>query len=302
MAGKLVVTALAIWLVVGTVDYEALKPVLLKTDGGWIAVCLAIQIPLIFLNAARWQTLYPVEEVPLYKYVYYVLVGHFLSVVLPSTALAEGARTYAFGKKYGGLQKNFVAAMLARGIGLACQVGLALCVLAFVWEDVRALPIWGQVSGVPVTLLIGGVVVMVAAAAVWLLRRRVLSVWTDLLSYVCDAGLMFRVFGLSVLIQILSVVSVYTLFRAVNWPVDLWPLFLIPFLVQIGLLLPVTLGGVGVREYLNIMLYGALAGIPAETILGATILGYLPLLFAAAGGGAWMGLRMLATGRAPDTR
>ncbi len=302
LAIKVAFTVLAVWLVARQVDYKTLGPVLLEADWVWIGACLAIQVPLICLNAARWQTLYPVEGVPLFKYVYYVLVGHFLSVLLPSTALAEGGRTYAFGKKYGGLQKNFVAALLARAIGLVSQVGLAAIVLAFEWSEVRALPIWGELSGLPVTLILGGVAMGAAAAAVWVLRRRILSVWSDLLSYVRDTSLMLRVFALSVLIQILSVVSVYTLFRAVNWPVDLWPLFLIPFLVQIGLLLPATLGGVGVREYLNIMLYGALAGISAETILGATILGYLPLLFAATAGGAWMGVRMMAAGKAPSSR
>lgn len=294
---KLGLTALAVWLVAGKVDVTSLGPVLRTADWRWIALCLALQIPLICLNAARWRVLFPVEGIPLRKYAYYVLVGHFLALLLPSTALAEGARTYAFGRKYGGVQKNFVAALLARAVGLFTQVGLALVFLIFAWAEVRALPVWDEVSVLPVSLFAVGASMVISVALGWRFRHRVISVWEDLRAYLRDTGLMSRVFALSFLIQVLSVVSVYTLFRAVHWPMALWLLFLIPFLVQVGLLLPVTLGGVGVREYLNILLYGTFAGIPPETILGATVLGYLPLLVAAAAGGAWMGVRMLAPGR-----
>jgi uncharacterized membrane protein YbhN (UPF0104 family) len=292
---KLGFTALAVWLVAGKVDVAALLPVLRTADWRWIVACLALQVPLICLNAARWRVLFPVAGVTLRKYAYYVLVGHFLALLLPSTALAEGARTYAFGRKYGGLQKNFVAAVLARAVGLFTQIALAIVFLVFAWSEVRALPVWGEVAVLPMSILVAAVGLGIVAVLGWRFRERLLSIWDDLRSYLRDTGLMSRVFMLSLLIQVLSVVSVYTLFRAVNWPVAMWILFLIPFLVQVGLLLPVTLGGVGVREYLNILLYGTFAGIPPETILGATVLGYLPLLVAAASGGLWMALRALAS-------
>src|SRR5215217_1949568 len=119
LALKLVVTPLAIWLIWRRIDAPRLGAQLSAAKPLWLCACVLAMFLISILNAARWRRLIPVPGVPLYKYLYYVLVGNFLNLFLPSAALAESARTYAFGKKYGALQKNFVGMVIARGSGFA---------------------------------------------------------------------------------------------------------------------------------------------------------------------------------------
>ena len=44
-------------------------------------------------------------------------------------------------------------------------------------------------------------------------------------------------------------------------------------------MLPISINGIGVREGVNVSLFTGLLGIPADTVLAASILGYIPLLF-----------------------
>src|SRR5690606_25628539 len=122
LALKIMVTVLALWLVLRRVDsVPTVGAVAWKANWGWLVAGLAIQFIVSAMNAMRWRELVPIAETPLRKYLYYVFVGHFLNLFLPSAALAEGARTYAFGRKYGGMQRNFAAALVARASGVAVQ-------------------------------------------------------------------------------------------------------------------------------------------------------------------------------------
>src|SRR5690606_13559232 len=97
------------------------------------------------LNGIRWKLLVRAEDVGLVKYLYYVFVGHFLTAFLPSAALAEGMRTYAFGKRYGSVQSNFVAMLFGRAVGLGSAVLVATGFAYFAWSEIHALPLWSVV-------------------------------------------------------------------------------------------------------------------------------------------------------------
>jgi hypothetical protein len=45
---------------------------------------------------------------------------------------------------------------------------------------------------------------------------------------------------------------------------------------------------VGLREYLNLLFFSDIAGIPKDIIFALSILGYVPTLFMAFTGWAWM--------------
>jgi uncharacterized membrane protein YbhN (UPF0104 family) len=287
---KLAVTALAAWLIARKIDFAALWPLLRGASLAWLAAAVALQYGVTALNAVRWRVLMAVPGVPLRKYLYYTFVGAFLSLVLPSAALAEGARTYAFGRRYGDVQRNFAAALFARASGFAVQVLIVLSALAFSRGSflaplrdkelhLDARPLWAAAIALGVA----------AAAVAFFFRARAREFTGMFLDFALrDKARLGRVLLVSVLIQAGVFLSSYALFRAVGAHVLFWHVAVIPIVIQIILLLPVSFGGVGVREYLSLVFFTGLAGIAAETTLAASLLAYVYWVALAATGGAWM--------------
>jgi len=289
---KIAVTVLAVWLVWNKVDFRALGPPLRQAGLGWLALFIALQYVIVYLNAARWRCLVAIPDIPVRKYLYYVFVGTFLALVLPSAALAEGARTYAFGKRYGDVQQNFAAILFARLSGFVIQLAFMAVAIAFAWRQVASLPLWDAAAFDPRPMLAALVLGLAGGSAVWFfLRERTLSFARAFGEYLRGGSAarlrLVRVTLYSLAIQVLAMASTWALFRSVDTDLAFWHLAVIPTLVQVILLLPVSFGGVGVREVLNVLLFSRLAGVDAETTLAASLLAYTSWLALAATGGAW---------------
>lgn len=292
---KIAVTGLAVWLIARKVDFAVLWPVLERAQFGWVLLAVATYYGVAVLNGMRWQALMAIPGVGLRKYLYYVLVGIFLSLFLPSAALAEGARTYAFGRRYGEIQRNFAAALFARAAGLVVQIVVVAATITLSWRAVVELlasnhltfdPGWTAAS----LAAAGGL----AAVTAWWFRDRVGSFVSDFIGFALrDRRRLLRVLLHSLGIQFGVMLGTWALFRAVGAELALWHVALIPNLIAILLLVPMSLGGIGVREYLNILFFGGLAGVAPETTLAASLLVYAYLLPLAATGGAWMLYRRL---------
>ena len=50
-------------------------------------------------------------------------------------------------------------------------------------------------------------------------------------------------------------------------------------------MLPISLNGIGVREWVIVTLYTGILGIPADKVLAGNLLGYILILFQAVQGG-----------------
>jgi len=219
-----------------------------------------------------------------------VLVGIFLSLFLPSAALAEGARTYAFGRRYGELQRNFAAALFARAAGFGVQLAVVAVAMALSWRAVADLLAGSRLAFDPgASVAIALVVLLLALPLAWRFRARARSFAADFFGFARnDRRRLARVLWLSLGIQLGVMLTTWALFRSVGVTLAAWHVALIPNLISILLLVPMSLGGVGVREYLSILLFGGLAAVAAETTLAASLLVYVYWFALAATGGAWM--------------
>lgn len=289
LAFKITATVAAVWLIARRVDFSEMGGSLARAHAGWLALCIVLQLAITGLNALRWKVLVQAREISFRKYLYYVFVGHYLNVFMPSSALAEGVRTYAFGRRYGEVQKNVVAAVLARASGLLVSLVLGIVACVLHWDTVKA---FMENSGLSIDLrllwigLAALLAAIVLAGAVF--RKRLQTVRGILRDYSQNRRPIYQALWVSLAIQIGVIVSSYALYRSVQAEIQIWHMAVIPALVQLVLLLPVSLGGVGVREFLSIHLLAGLAGVPREVSLAGGILGYVPWLMQAAIGWAWM--------------
>jgi len=99
-----------------------------------------------------------------------------------------------------------------------------------------------------------------------------------------DLGLLFRTSLISVVIRIVWSVGCYVVAWAMGLPIGLLTLFAFISLVDVVRLMPISVGGLGVREWAIIVLFASL-GITREQALTFSILAFLPIYLNAIAGG-----------------
>jgi len=99
-----------------------------------------------------------------------------------------------------------------------------------------------------------------------------------------DSGLLLRTSILSVLIRIVWSLGCYVVSRAMGLPIDMLTLFAFISLVDLVRLMPISIGGLGVREWTVIALF-ATVGITREQALTFSILAFAPIYLEAVVGG-----------------
>jgi glycosyltransferase 2 family protein len=99
-----------------------------------------------------------------------------------------------------------------------------------------------------------------------------------------DSRLLLRISIISILIRIVWSLGCYVVSRAMGLPIDLLTLFAFISLVDLVRLMPISVGGLGVREWTVIALFATL-GITKEQSLTFSILAFAPIYLNAIVGG-----------------
>ncbi len=282
--------AVAVWFVFRKVSVPGILPVLRSADLWALAASIASIIAASLLNAWRWKVLLRAPNLGMVKYLYFIFVGHFFNLFMPSSLASEAVKVVAFGKRYGNLQQNIGITLVARGMGFIAQIligSAAFCLYA--GELMRT----GMMEKLQLRGSLIGALAAAAAIGIGALFRfrSVLArqPWVQaMLEAARDRTLMAQTALLTAGIQILSAFSGYCLFLSVYPGSPLGKVVVLILVVQAILLLPFSMGGVGVREYLSLLFFSDLGGMPREAVFASNLLGYVPLILMAAVGGMWI--------------
>lgn len=290
---KLLAAAACIAFVARKVPWSQVGPALSYCRYEYVALATAVQFAMAFANAARWKFLARTPGLGLAKYLYFVLLGNFFNLFVPGSVAAEAVKVVAFGRKYGGTQENIGIALLSKTAGMLVQAGLGGIGLVLYAHALAERGVFAKAR------LEGRALALVAAAAaaailaVWVFRHSLRAqIWfRTMVSIARDRRLAAGALFWSALIQVGASAGVYFLFLSL-WPATpFWQVVLFTTLAMAALSLPFGFGGVGVREYLNLVLFTDLGGIPPQITFAVTVIGYVPMLIVAFSGGAWMAFR-----------
>jgi uncharacterized membrane protein YbhN (UPF0104 family) len=260
----------------------------------FVAVARRFQV---LLDAAGLETVFPTL---LRAYV----VANFLALVLPSALLSDVYRVVDARRDTGRSIEVIAVAAAERVLSLA-----ALGIVVLVAAPFAPLPPDMHARLYVALAIAGGLVVTSLAfllpASNMLLRRiaRQLGRVSQSLAQSADSaldataalsekpGALLRAFGWSVAAQLLPVAAVICLSRPLDAHVaDYWYAVIVP-LVTLVTLIPVSIGGAGVREWLYVELFGSL-GMRAEVALSLSL-----SVFAATLVWGFFGLALFAWGR-----
>lgn len=303
---KVVVSAgLLAWLLVRMAQREGIPTLvdrLYAIEPAWLAAAVALHALAVLGGVLRWRSLLSGAgiELPLGWLVRSFLVGRFVGAFTPSTAGLDGWRIWDAGTASGAMGKSAAVIVVEKLVGL---IGMALVCAALV--PFGGAELLGPSAILVALALAGGAATGLAAIArPALLRRlgerlpRALRGRSQrALEALSSARLDARRLATTVLLGVLSHVALSAVFwataGALAVDVDAATLLAVGNAIVLAVLLPVSVGGVGVREGVAVVLLGT-AGVASSDALLVALLGYLTGQVPALAGGVLFALRRTA--------
>lgn len=281
------------------VEWERLREVLGGVAWGWWTLGLALALSVQVVAALRWAVLArPVGfGLPVTVFVRRFFEGLFFNLFLPTSIGGDVVKAYRLADSTPGRVLAACTVLADRLAGLT-----AMGVIA-----VTALVAHRQGLATPSALAVGGALtaaVLGAARFVVGNLERILTLAPPsrateilaarLLPYQRRPGLVASAIAWGLVVQVGGVLSVACIGWSLGVDVGLATWFIVVPLVNLAMLLPISIGGVGVREGMMAVLLAPM-GVSRET---AVAVGMLTLLTAVACGLVG-GLSLLADARAP---
>jgi uncharacterized protein (TIRG00374 family) len=312
----LVVTGLCTAYIVWKIDIRQTVHVLAHASVGWWLLSLAIMVGSVWPMAWRWRLLLAARGVRerLQRLVRTYFVGYAAGQVLPTALGGDASRIYETARRHegaGGAAAGTV--LLERALGGAATlvlaaVGFALAIGSY---DVGGY-LWVELAFV-VLAAAGAVVVFsrrlhpVLRSVQPLLRtlrveRPLREVYLAVHAFRGDAGLLAAMFALTLVVQAVRVLAIWSAGKAVGVDLSPRPYYVMGPLLFLVMLVPFTINGLAVRESFFVSFLGAL-GVDADAAFATGFLFFVVTIALALPGAAIVAWEALHGGaRSPAPR
>ncbi|MEZ4340026.1 MAG: lysylphosphatidylglycerol synthase transmembrane domain-containing protein [Sandaracinaceae bacterium] len=283
----LVSLGLMAWLGVRMVQRDGVDLLLERLASmnvGWLALAVALHFLAVLAGVSRWRSLLDAAELRFGfpRLLRSFLVGRFVGAFTPSTTGLDGWRLYDVGRESGAMARSATVIVVEKLVGL---IGMATVCAALI-------PFGGLDRMGPTAPLVAGA--MAGAAMIGLLAMR-RPAWLEALvaraphakvrgvgAKLVDALAASRLDGRRALgvvaLGVVSHLALSSVFFATAQAigVDASPLTLLVTgnAITLAVLLPVSVGGVGVREGVAVVLLAGVGVASTDAVLVA-LLGYL---------------------------
>lgn len=233
------------------------------------------------LQAVRWKVLLRDPAVRYKECLAFICVGASLNLVSPSGLLSDGTVSYWMGRRNKTVLQSVSTLLASRFIGVGSMaILLAISIPSHLWVFDRISFGWAPAKALYLGLLLAGL-----AVAGFLARKqkeRILRVVHQALpafrspprlalAVLLSLGIQFSQFGMMILG-----------YRVLDIPIGLLDvLFFAPIMTFIGMV-PLSIGGIGVREGLSIFFFTLIPGVEKESLLAHAGYGYILMLGMAA--------------------
>jgi hypothetical protein len=312
-AGTLLVTGLATAYIVWQIDLRQTLHVLRHASIAWWLLSFAIWIAAVLPLSWRWQKLLASSGVH-ERYGWLVrtmFVSYAAAQVLPTSFGGDASRIYETARRHPGMRGPAAGTvLLERALGgtatlLLAAVGFALAVGQYPVGGY----VWVELAFVVLTVLGAFVLFSTRLHPIlhWLRpvlqRLRVESILRDvylaLHAYRNRVGLLAGVFALTIVVQGVRVIAIWSAGKAVGVDLSPRPYYVMGPLLFLVMLVPFTINGIAVRESFFVSFLGTL-GVSADQAFSAGFLFFVVTIAASLPGAvivAWEGLRTRAEPR-----
>jgi glycosyltransferase 2 family protein len=261
-------------------------------DGNWAWFAAAVALMGIssIFGAVRWRMLLQHAHIDVseLRAVRIFAAGLFLNNLLPSAFGGDAVRAWLVGRKIGRLTQATTATIVDRVTALACLLFVAWGALAVDGASVpnAVISVLGWVTLGIVAFL--AVAALAAAGGRPVVRRlpdrtatMIREAWTALRGWAGSRRLLAWLFGLGLVYQGLGVLVIVLVGKTVGVDVSFPLAAAVTPVVLVAMLVPVTIGGIGVREGGFVLLLGE-AGIGAADATVVSLLSAATILLSSA--------------------
>lgn len=301
---KIAISTSLVVLTLRSIGIEAIYTQFAQAELTWIAAGIAVFFISYLVGAFQWWLLldYTGIVITLPRAVSFYFIGLFFNNFLPSSLGGDVFRTLDVRRISRNGSAAFSAVFIDRFAGLFMMSFLA----------VAAFPVLlltgalGKHLLLPFLLLpagwAGALLILFSDKSIALTERifsrvipeRILvslrTIHHTIDSFRRDAGFSMRILSIALVVQVLRITTIYLLSRAVGVTVS--PLYFLLFVpvIAIAASVPVSIGGLGVREKLGMILFAS-AGVEGELSFTFLFMAYLVAVFTSLPGGIIFSVR-----------
>ena len=273
--------SLRVAVLVGLLTY-----ILHGLDFGKIAETLGKLPPQVFIyglvllalgqtfQALRWKVLLHDKSIRFLDCLAFISVGAALNLVSPSGLLSDGTVAYWMGKRNKMVLRTMSTLLASRIIGvIAMAILFAITFPSHLW-------VFGKLSfgWAPTKAIFMGIGLLSIITVTIVARRnkeRVSRLLHQALPSLKSPKALALAILLSLGVQLCLFTMMYLGFRAMEIPVGFLDiLFFAPIMTFVGMV-PMSIGGIGVRESLSIFFFTMLPGVAKEQLLAHAAYGYV---------------------------
>jgi uncharacterized membrane protein YbhN (UPF0104 family) len=297
VATKLLVTGACFWYVSRQIDLSQVLSAVPLLDFRWAVLAILmvmLQIPLV---AARWYSILDAlaaldARMTRTAVVAASSVGAFFNQILPSVA-GDGMRAWLVVRLGCDWRNAVMSVVIDRAVGVGLLIALGFVILLLP-SGLTALGGYRHIVLVVygALLVVGVLALLLTPVFVPLLARWRYSRWIGILAASAHHVLLGRkspaILGLGCLIHALTIVVVWSLGRAQGLVVPI-PDAAVLFTVMVGVgLVPISIGGWGLREVAVISLLGHHGVAPEKALLFSLCFGLAVAIGSLPGALAWL--------------
>jgi glycosyltransferase 2 family protein len=282
------VTVLLLGLVLTQVDFSTAWSSLAHAEWEWFIVAVTLMAAAIVVGGARWHLLLRAASIDVSRRsaIRAFSLAYFFNTVLPTSVGGDAVRAWIVGRPSGQLVLAATSVVLDKVTALVCLFVVAWAALII---DPSSVPSAVAHSFVWTTLLFVvavSVFALAAAGSVRIARKlpeRLRSAGERagraLHSWLRSPRLLLWVFGLGLAYQLMGVGVLVLLAKTIGFDLSLALAAVSAAIVLVAMLVPISIGGFGVREAGFVVILGE-AGISATDATLLSLLSALVILLA----------------------
>jgi uncharacterized protein (TIRG00374 family) len=287
-----VVSAALLAAIYFLVDLSELANIFAGLDLAVLSIAVGLLLIVRVVSTSRWSIILTAHAVPssFLELMKISLISHSIGYMSPGGIGVEVARAYQAGTLYGEVPAAVSSVVIDRVIGLISMLVIAIAIALYL---TRSDPEFMQIVWVSVLLLLA-IAVFIGTASTKLgrqlvarlpappfgrIRPALVRLVENLTNHDRNARLIVPISALSLLMQVFRSLAFWTIFIAVGAEVTLLHCLAFIPLLFVMLSVPVSVGGLGVREGGLAFLFGRV-GVGAEECIAAGLVFYaLQILF-----------------------
>jgi hypothetical protein len=297
VAAKFLVTGVCFWYVARQIDLNDLLSAIPLLDFRLVAFAVLVVVLQIPLMALRWSNILDGlaarnERMTRAVMVAVAAIGVFFVQVLPSV-MGDGVRAWLLVRLGCGWRAGVTSVVIDRAVGVGVLVAFGFAILLLPSGAIALGAYRNLLLVVYAALLLAAVLgVLLAPKIVWLLERWRYSRWIATLTADAHRVLLGskspEILGLACLIHALTILIVWSIGRALGLALPV-PDAAVLFMVMVGVsIVPISVGGWGLRELAVISLLGNYGVAPGKALLFSICFGLTLVIGSLPGALVWL--------------